>query len=157
MFIDFSTSKDLVSDVRAATTDNLGPHTALLLAASELPCQQAASYVRPRGTIVAIGMPAHAYLKASVFTTVVRMITIKGSYVGNRQDGYEAIGFFTRGLIHAPFKTVPLSELGKVYELMGKPCFPFPSQFWILERGHTLTRTTEQGKIAGRYVLKMPE
>lgn len=77
--------------------------------------------MRPRGTIIAMGMPAHAYLKAPVFNTVVRMINIKGSYVGNRQDGYEAVEFFTRGLIHAPFKPVPLSELGEVYKLMGKP------------------------------------
>lgn len=43
----------------------------------------------------------------------------------------EAIEFFRRGLIKAPFKTVPLSDLGKVYELM------------------------EEGKIAGRYVLDL--
>lgn len=47
------------------------------------------------------------------------MIQIRGSYVGNRQDGIEAIDFFRRGLIKAPFKTVDLSELPKVYELMG--------------------------------------
>lgn len=132
-YIDFTKSKDLVHDVQAATADGLGPHAVLLLAVSELPFQQAASYVRPRGTIVAIGLPANAHLKAPVFGTVIRMVTIKGSYVGNRQDGIEAIDFFARGLIKAPFKTVPLSELGHVYELM------------------------EQGKIAGRYVLKMPE
>ena len=48
------------------------------------------------------------------------MINIKGSYVGNREDGVEAIDFFARGLIKAPFKTVPLKELPKVFELMGK-------------------------------------
>lgn len=48
------------------------------------------------------------------------MINIKGSYVGNRQDGVEAIDFFARGLIKAPFKTVPLEDLPKVFELMGK-------------------------------------
>jgi alcohol dehydrogenase, propanol-preferring len=47
------------------------------------------------------------------------MITIKGSYVGNRQDGEEAIDFFARGLIRAPFRLVPLSDLAEVYELMG--------------------------------------
>lgn len=46
------------------------------------------------------------------------MITIKGSYVGNRRDGAEAIEFFRRGLIKAPFKTVGLSELQSVYDLM---------------------------------------
>jgi propanol-preferring alcohol dehydrogenase len=47
------------------------------------------------------------------------MINIKGSYVGNRQDGVEAVDFFTRGLIKAPFKTASLEDLPKVFE-MGK-------------------------------------
>ena len=57
------------------------------------------------------------------------MITIKGSYVGNRQDTTEAIDFFARGLIKAPFKNLGLSELQDVFHLM------------------------EQGKIVGRYVV----
>lgn len=57
------------------------------------------------------------------------MITIKASYVGNRKDTSEALDFYRRGLIHAPFKVVGLSELQKVYDLMHK------------------------GEIAGRYVL----
>jgi len=48
------------------------------------------------------------------------MITIKGSYVGNRKDTAEAIDFYRRGLIKAPFKTVGLSELQKVFDLMRK-------------------------------------
>ncbi|EPS34335.1 hypothetical protein PDE_09299 [Penicillium oxalicum 114-2] len=132
-YIDFTKSKDLIADVRAATPDNLGAHAVLLLAVSEKPFQQAVEYARPRGNIVAIGLPAHAFLKAPVFESVTKMINIKGSYVGNRQDAAEAVGFYARGLIKAPFKTVPLKDLPKVFELM------------------------EQGKIAGRYVLQMPE
>ena len=49
---------------------------------------------------------------------VIKMITIKGSYVGNRKDTSEAINFFRRGLIRAPFKTIGMSELQKVYDLM---------------------------------------
>lgn len=49
-----------------------------------------------------------------MFSTVVRMITIKGSYVGNRLDTQEALDFFKRGLINAPFKMAKLSELTKV-------------------------------------------
>lgn len=48
------------------------------------------------------------------------MITIKGSYVGNRKDTAEAIDFYRRGLIKAPFKTIGMSELQKVYDLMRK-------------------------------------
>lgn len=86
-------------------------------------------YVRPRGTVVAIGMPAGAFLKAPVFETVVGMKTIKGSYVGNRKDTTEALDFFARGLIKAPFKTIGMSRLQEVYDMM------------------------REGKIAGRYVV----
>ncbi|CAG8055484.1 unnamed protein product [Penicillium nalgiovense] len=132
-YIDFKQSKDIVSDVKAVTPGGLGAHAVLLLAVSEKPFQEAVEYARPRGAIVAIGMPANAFLKAPVFETVVKMIDIKGSYVGNRQDDVEAVDFFARGLINAPFKTAPLKNLPNVFELM------------------------EQGKITGRYVLELPE
>src|SRR4051794_28845544 len=149
-YVDFTTSKNVVSDVKAVTEDGLGPHAVILVAVNEKPFQQAAEYVRPRGTVVAIGLPAGAYLRAPVFESVIKMITIKGSYVGNRRDSAEAIEFFRRGLINAPYKyvapyisyrsraitncpiinrTCGLSELQKVYDLM------------------------HEAKIAGRYVL----
>lgn len=118
-YVDFTKSKDLVADVKAATPDGLGAHAVILLAVSEKPFQQATEYVRSRGTIIAIGLPPDASLKAPVFQTVVRMISIKGSYVGNRQDGVEALDFFARGLIKAPFKVAPLKDLPKIFELMG--------------------------------------
>ncbi|KAG7285145.1 alcohol dehydrogenase [Staphylotrichum longicolle] len=128
-YVDFMSSKDLVQDVKNATPDGLGPHAVLLLAVSEKPFQQATEYVRSRGSVVCIGLPAGAYLKAPVFDTVIRMISIKGSYVGNRQDTQEALDFFGRGLVKVPFKTVGLSELQNVYDLM------------------------KEGKIVGRYVV----
>ena len=76
--------------------------------------------MRPRGTVVAIGLPAGAFLRAPVFETVIRMVTIKGSYVGNRKDTAEAIDFFRRGLIKSPFKVVGMSELQNIYDLMRK-------------------------------------
>ncbi|CAD6593202.1 MAG: Alcohol dehydrogenase [Alectoria sarmentosa] len=128
-FIDFAKSSNVVKDVQAATEDGLGPHAVLLVAVNEKPFQQATEYLRPRGTLIAIGLPAGAYLRAPVFETVAGMKTIKGSYVGNRKDTSEAIDFYRRGLINAPFKVVGMSELNKVYEMM------------------------HEGKIAGRYVV----
>jgi propanol-preferring alcohol dehydrogenase len=128
-FVDFAKSANVVKDVQAATADGTGPHAVLLVAVNEKPFQQAAEYVRPRGTVVCIGLPAGAYLKAPVFESVIKMVTIKGSYVGNRKDSAEAIEFFRRGLIKAPFKVVGLSELQSVYDKMVR------------------------GEIAGRYVL----
>ncbi|KAL9125049.1 MAG: hypothetical protein Q9217_005688 [Psora testacea] len=128
-FVDFATSQNVIKDVQAATEDGTGPHAVLLVAVNEKPFQQATEYVRRKGTVVVIGVPANAFLKAPVFETVCGMKTIKGSYVGNRKDTIEALDFFKRGLIKAPFKTIGLSELQKVYDLM------------------------HEGKIAGRYVL----
>lgn len=128
-FVDFATSSDLIKDVKAHTTDGLGPHAAILVAVQEKPFQQATQYVRSRGTVVCIGLPPNANITAPVFDTVLRMINIKGSYVGNRSDSAEAIEFYRRGLVRVPFKTVGLSELQSVYELM------------------------QAGKIAGRYVV----
>ncbi|KAI0396933.1 GroES-like protein [Xylariaceae sp. FL0594] len=129
-YIDFMKSKDLVGDVKKASApDGLGPHAVLLLAVSEKPFQQASEYVRSKGSIVCVGLPANAFIKAPVFDVVTRMINIKGSYVGGRQDTLEAIDFFRRGLIKIPYKVVGLSELQNVFDLMA------------------------QNKIAGRYVV----
>ncbi|KAK3678124.1 alcohol dehydrogenase [Recurvomyces mirabilis] len=128
-FVDFATSSNVVKDVQAATEDGLGPHAVILVAVNEKPFQQAAEYVRPRGTVICIGLPAGAYLRAPVFESVIKMIVIRGSYVGNRKDTSEALEFYRRGLIKAPFKVVGLSELQMVYDKMAK------------------------GEIAGRYVL----
>ncbi|MCJ1419136.1 alcohol dehydrogenase [Xylographa parallela] len=117
-FVDFATSSNVVKDVQSKTEDGFGPHAVILVAVSEKPFQQASEYVRPRGTVVAIGLPAGAFLKAPVFETVIRCVTIKGSYVGNRKDTAEAIEFFRRGVIKAPFKVIGMSELQKVYDMM---------------------------------------
>ncbi|KAF4124589.1 alcohol dehydrogenase, propanol-preferring [Geosmithia morbida] len=128
-FVDFKTSTDVVADIRAAAPGGNGPDAVLLLAASEGPFQQASQYVKSKGTIVCVGLPAGAFVKAPVFDTVVREISIKGSYVGNRQDTAEAIEFFRAGHIKPPFKIVGLSELQSVYDLM------------------------EKGAVTGRYVV----
>ncbi|KAM5354440.1 hypothetical protein ACJ41O_001089 [Fusarium nematophilum] len=127
-FVDFKTSPDVVSEIQNAS-GGLGPDAVLLLAASEKPFQEASQYVKSKGTIVCVGLPANAFVKAPVFDTVVREISIKGSYVGNRQDTAEAIEFFRQGFIKAPYKVVGLSELQSVYDLM------------------------LQGNVAGRYVV----
>jgi propanol-preferring alcohol dehydrogenase len=128
-YVDFKTSKNLVADIKAATPGGLGPHAAILLAVQEGPFQQASEYVRSRGSVVCIGLPAGAYVKAPVFDTVVRIINIKGSYVGNRQDTYEALEFFREGLIKAPFTVAPLSQLPEILNMM------------------------DAGKVVGRYVV----
>ncbi|SCV01486.1 LAME_0G16512g1_1 [Lachancea meyersii CBS 8951] len=127
VFIDYLKSKDLVYDIQEATQG--GPHSAINVSVSEAAISLSAQYVRPCGTVVLVGLPAGAYVKSDVFSHVVKSISIKGSYVGNRVDTREAIDFFTRGLVKSPIKIIGLSQLPKVYGLM------------------------EEGKILGRYVV----
>ncbi|CAK7892506.1 alcohol dehydrogenase 1 [[Candida] anglica] len=127
VFVDFTKSKDIVKDIVAAT--NGGPHGVINVSVSEAAVSQSVQYVRSCGTVVLVGLPAGAKVIAPVFDSVVKSISIKGSYVGNRADTAEAIDFFSRGLIKCPIKIVGLSELASIYELM------------------------EQGKILGRYVV----
>ncbi|KAK9475545.1 chaperonin 10-like protein [Dipodascopsis tothii] len=127
VFVDFMTTTDIVSDIVKITGG--GPHAVINVAVAEKPFSLSCQYVRPRGTVVAVGLPAGAFIKSEVFSTVVKSITIKGSYVGNRADTEEAIDFFARGVVRSPIKIAGLSELARVFEEM------------------------EKGEIAGRYVL----
>ena len=127
VFIDFRKSKDMVADIQEAT--NGGPHGVINVSVSEAAISMSTEYVRPTGVVVLVGLPADAYVKSEVFSHVVKSISIKGSYVGNRADTREATDFFTRGLVKSPIKIIGLSELPEAYELM------------------------EQGKILGRFVV----
>lgn len=78
-FVDFKTSKDVISEVKKITDG--GPHAAIVIAASPKPYEDALKMVRTKGTVVAVGLPSNAVMGADVFDTVVRSLTIKGSYV----------------------------------------------------------------------------
>jgi len=126
-YVDFKNSKDMIEEIKFKT--NGGPHGVINVSVSNFAISQSTKYVRSTGSIVLVGLPPNAIVHSDVFNHVIKSISIKGSYVGNRADTREAIEFFTRGLVHSPIKIVGLSELPKVYELM------------------------EQGKILGRYVV----
>ena len=49
-YVDFMSSKNVVSDVKAATEDGLGPHAVILVAVNEKPFQQAAEVSHPSPT-----------------------------------------------------------------------------------------------------------
>ncbi|GAV55505.1 hypothetical protein ZYGR_0AV01360 [Zygosaccharomyces rouxii] len=127
VFVDFTKEQDIPAAILEATQG--GAHGVINVSVSEKAMSQSVEYVRPQGTVVLVGLPANAVIKSNVFNHVVKSISIKGSYVGNRADSREAVDFFTRGLVKSPLKIVGLSELPKVYELM------------------------EAGKILGRYVV----
>lgn len=126
-FIDFTKTKDVISEVLEAT--NGGAHGVINVSVSEGAISASTRYARANGTVVLVGLPANAYCKSEVFNQVVKSVSIVGSYVGNRADTREALDFFVRGLVKSPIKVVGLSTLPEIYEKM------------------------EKGQIVGRYVV----
>jgi propanol-preferring alcohol dehydrogenase len=92
---------------------------------------EALEYLRPHGTLVAVGLPPDTYIQANVFWTVFKALRIVGSYVGNRQDAVEALDLAARGKVKAQISIEPLANLESVYHRM------------------------ETGQLAGRIVLKV--
>lgn len=118
MFVDPFASKDLINDIQKLT--NGGPHGVINVATAAKPMEDSAKYVRTKGTVVLVALPKDAKVTLDVFWTVVRMINVKGSYVGTRQDTDEALGFFARNQVAIPTEVVPLSSLPDIYDRMLK-------------------------------------
>jgi propanol-preferring alcohol dehydrogenase len=121
-FIDFEDSGDIIERIKAAT-GGLGPHAAIVASSSGSAYNQALEYLRPHGTLVAVGLPPDTYIKANVFWTVFKALRIVGSYVGNRQDAIEALDFAARGKVKARIAIEPLANLESVYQRMEKGQF----------------------------------
>jgi hypothetical protein len=63
--------------------------------------------------------------------TVVRSITVKGSYVGNREDARQALDIAARGRVRTTYRVEPLDKLPEVFQEM------------------------KEGRLAGRVVLDL--
>ncbi|KAI0792334.1 GroES-like protein [Abortiporus biennis] len=131
-WIDFRETKDLVADIKAATGGQ-GPNAAVVTAANSAAYEQAIDYLRPGGYLMMVGLPGHGKLAADIFFTVIKSISILGSYVGNRQDAREALEIASRGKVKCYFSLKPLSCLEETYKGM------------------------EEGKVVGRVVLDMKQ
>jgi propanol-preferring alcohol dehydrogenase len=71
-WIDFKETEDLVQAIKDAT-DGLGPHVTLVTAATGAAYKQAVDYLRPGGSLMAVGLPGTAMLEASIFFTVFKV------------------------------------------------------------------------------------
>lgn len=76
-------------------------------------------YVRPGGTIVAVGLPP-GKMSTDIFAMVTQKVTIKGSYVGNRYETEEALALLARAGLKLQSKVVNFHDLTKIYDMMEK-------------------------------------
>ena len=106
------------------------------------------------GTLMVVGLPAKANLSADIFFTVIKSISILGSYVGNRQDAREALDIAARGKVKCHYSVKPLSELSQCVHPLNRFCLVDGVADACLCRTY---EALEQGKIAGRIVLNMKD
>lgn len=90
-----------------------GAHGVLITAPSLPAFKQGVAMTRKRGTCVLVGLPPGEF-PVSLFDVVVDCITIRGSFVGTRQDMAEALAFAAEGKVKANIELQPLSAINDV-------------------------------------------
>ena len=119
-------SPDAVEAVRKGTGG--GAHGVLITAPSLSAFKQGIAMARKRGTCVLVGLPPGEF-PVPLFDVVANCITIRGSFVGTREDMAETLAFAADGKIKADIEMQPLSAINTVFDRL------------------------EHGKVAGRIVL----
>ncbi|WP_022962644.1 alcohol dehydrogenase AdhP [Halopseudomonas pelagia] len=92
-----------------------GAHGVLITAPSLTAFNQGIAMVRKRGTCVLVGLPPGEF-PTPLFDVVANCITIRGSFVGTRQDMAEALAFAAEGKVKADIELQPLSAINHVFE-----------------------------------------
>ena len=71
--------------------------------------------VRKRGTCVLVGLPPGEF-PVPLFDVVANCITVRGSFVGTREDMAEALDFAVKGKVKADIELQPLSAINEIFK-----------------------------------------
>lgn len=92
-----------------------GAHGVLITAPSLNAFKQGIAMTRKLGTCVLVGLPPGEF-PVPLFDVVANCITIRGSFVGTRQDMAEALSFAADGKVKADIELQPLSAINQIFE-----------------------------------------
>jgi propanol-preferring alcohol dehydrogenase len=106
-----------------------GAHGVLITAPSLIAFKQGIGMTRKHGTCALVGLPPGEF-PVPLFDVVANCITIRGSFVGTREDMAEALDFAARGKVKADIELQPLSKINDIFKRL------------------------EHGDVAGRVVLE---
>ena len=106
-----SKAVDSVEAVKDGTAG--GAHGVVITAPSLSAFKQGVGMTRKRGTCVLIGLPPGEF-PTPLFDVVANCITIRGSFVGSRQDMTEALAFAAEGKVKADIELQPLSAINQI-------------------------------------------
>jgi propanol-preferring alcohol dehydrogenase len=112
-FVVNAKANDAAAAVKQATDG--GAHGVLITAPSLGAFKQGVGMTRRRGTCVLIGLPPGEF-PTPLFEVVANCLTIKGSFVGTRQDMAEALAFAATGKVKADIELQPLTSINDVLE-----------------------------------------
>ncbi|THW68336.1 alcohol dehydrogenase [Aureobasidium pullulans] len=130
-YIDFLSCKDVAAEVMKLTT--FGAHGVIVFAATKEAYGSAPNFLRPGGTVVAVGLPKDETIiaGASPLTLVLKRLNIVGSVTGTLKEVEEALDFTARGLVRPILTKGTLEDVDRFLQLL------------------------DQGKLPGRAVLKI--
>ena len=112
-FVINAKTEDAAVAVRKATSG--GAHGVLITAPSLIAFKQGVGMTRKRGTCVLVGLPPGEF-PVPLFDVVANCITIRGSFVGTRQDMAEALAFAVKGKVKADIELQPLSSINQIFD-----------------------------------------
>jgi alcohol dehydrogenase, propanol-preferring len=117
-FIDFATTNDITAEIMRITT--YGAHGVLVTAATKEAYAAAPGFLRPGGTVVAVGLPKDPTVLAGAppIMLCLKRLNVVGSVTGTLKDVEEALDFTARGLVHPILTKGTLDDVDKYCELM---------------------------------------
>jgi propanol-preferring alcohol dehydrogenase len=92
-----------------------GANGVLITAPSLSAFSQGIAMTRRRGTCALVGLPPGDF-PVPLFDVVAKCITIRGSFVGNRQDMAEALAFAADGKVKADVELQPLADINDIFK-----------------------------------------
>ncbi|MBW4039975.1 MAG: zinc-dependent alcohol dehydrogenase [Acidobacteria bacterium] len=101
-------------DVALKKSTGGGAHGVLITAPSLPAFKQGVGMTRKLGTCVLVGLPPGEF-PVPLFNVVANCITVRGSFVGTREDMAEALDFAARGLVKADVELQPLSAINDIF------------------------------------------
>jgi propanol-preferring alcohol dehydrogenase len=104
---------DPAAAVKKATAG--GAHGVLITAPSLPAFKQGVGMTRKHGICVLVGIPPGDF-PVPLFNVVADCISIRGSFVGNREDLAESLSFAADGKVKADIELQPLSAVNEVFE-----------------------------------------
>jgi propanol-preferring alcohol dehydrogenase len=103
---------DPAAAVKKATDG--GAHGVLITAPSLSAFKQGVGMTRKHGICVLVGLPPGDF-PVPLFDVVANCISVRGSFVGNREDLAEALSFAAQGKVKADIELQPLSAINEVF------------------------------------------